>query len=351
MAADLTQSPSLASSLASYSELQHEYDLLTEEIQFLQQSDRTDDLSPRARFRLKKQIEAAQQERAEISEQLQQKEKEKVSAKNYDDKSADGKNCGEDLHRTLLRLGYRRQIRLFRRMMETALTGGAFLIHGYPDYGQGWLLNRLVVQYVPYFLTGKVIKVYVSRKVRRNDVSALWREVAGRVGLRGKPYNPTEIAAQVCQCLETQNVLLVFHEVEKLPEAVLCDLIESFWLPLVSQVGACESSKYKLLMFLLDYEGAVDSWQVPFSEQLEKDWSPRVPIKSPMIDEFSDDDLTDWIESEYDRLPDALTSNIDDAVQSILTQSENGVPELVLDVICERCGCDWYEESKKWLSL
>ena len=55
MAADLTQSLSLA----SYSELQHEYDLLTEEIQFLRQSDRTDDLSPRERFRLKKQIEAA----------------------------------------------------------------------------------------------------------------------------------------------------------------------------------------------------------------------------------------------------------------------------------------------------
>ncbi|MGK7926406.1 MAG: hypothetical protein AB4290_14405, partial [Spirulina sp.] len=151
---------------SSYSDLEKEYDLLTEEIQFLRQSQRTDDLSPRERFRLKKQIKEAEKERETIQDQLQFKELENTSIAG-----------SEELYHTLLRLGYRQQVRLFRRLIE-AESAAAFLIHGYPDYGQRWLLNRLVVQYVPYLLTGKVIKVNVGRKVPRNDVSALWREVA-----------------------------------------------------------------------------------------------------------------------------------------------------------------------------
>lgn len=328
-------------SCSTYGELQREYELLTEEIQFLRQSERTEELSPREKFRLKKQIEQVETEREVIGDQLKAKELELPSG-----------HSGEALYRSLLRLGYRQQIRLFRRLVE-AESIAAFLIHGYPEYGQCWLLNRLVIQYVPYFLTGKVIKIYASRKVRQNDVSAFWREVAGRVGLRGKPYAPVEIAQQICQCLQTQNVLLVLHEVEKIPEATFYELIQEFWLPLVEQVSSqtCKPTKFKLLLFLVDYEGCVGSWEAPFSEQLSSTWEPKTPIKSPIITEFSDNDLVDWIETEYGELPSVLTANVDSLVESLLEDSEDGIPELVLDAICDRCGCDWYEESKKWLSL
>jgi inactive STAND/TIR domain len=259
---------------------------------------------------------------------------------------------GGDIYRTLLRLGYRSQVRLFRRLTETESVA-AFLIHGLPDYGQRWLLNRLVVQYVPHFLNGKVVMVNVSRKVRRNDVSALWREVAGRVGLRGKIYTPSEIAEQVCQCLQTQNVLLVFHEVESMPETTLSELIDNFWLPLVSKVHEQPSpaSKFKLLMFLIDYEGCVESWEVPFTEKLNSNWHPHSPVRPPIIAEFSNDDLTDWMETEYDNLPTVLTNQVDNMVQMILANSDNGVPELVLETICTGCGYDWYQESEKWMKL
>ena len=317
----------------SYSELQEEYDFLTEEIQSLRQSKRIDDLRPRERFRLKKQIEKAEEERERIGQQLKLKEL-------------------EDLYHTLLRLGYRQHINLFRRLIE-AESVAAFLIHGYPDYGQRWLLNRLVVKYVPSLLTGKVVKVNVGRKVRRNDVSALWREVARKVGLRGKQYIPEEIAEQVCQCLQTQNILLVFHEVETMPENTLCELIHDFWLPLVSkfQEQPCQASKFKLFMFLIDYEGCVGGWQVPFIEKLNSHWNHQTPLKSPMITEFSEDDLLNWIETEYDKLPALHNDKVDNTVQAILANSDNGIPELALAEICDRCGCDWYEESEKWLKL
>ncbi|WP_413176381.1 hypothetical protein [Anabaena azotica] len=329
----------------SYSELQKKYDFLTEEIQFLRNSDRTDDLTPRERFRLKKQIEESEAEREQIKQQLQKLETTSTF-------------IGEDLYRTLLRLGYRSQVRLFRKLIETESVA-AFLIHGFPDYGQRWLLNRLVVQYVPYFLQDKIIKVNVSRKIRRNDTSALWRDVAGRVGLKGKQYTPSEIAEKVYQCLQTQNILLVFHEVETMPENTLSELIDGFWLPLVSKIQQLSqtqeqtspASKCKLLMFLIDYEGCVGSWQVPFTEQLNSNTTSKILFKPPIITEFSDNDLMDWIETEYDKLPPVLTTQVDNTVQAILTDSENGVPELVLEKICTDCGCDWYEESEKWLKL
>ena len=326
----------------SYSELQKEYDYLTEEIQFLRQSERTGNLLPRELFKLKKQVEEAEAEREQIGQELKLKELENTSIS----------TSSEELYRTLLRLGYRQQIRLFRRLIQ-AESVAAFLIHGYPDYGQRWLLNRLVIQYVPYLLNANVIKVNVSRKVRRNDVSALWRKVASRVGLKGKQYTLSEIAKGVCQWLQTENVLLVFHEVGKMPKNTLYELIQDFWLPLVSEVQEQQSQarKFKLLMFLIDYEGCVGDWEVPFVEKLNSNWEPQTPIKSPMITEFSDDDLIDWIDTEYDKLPDGLTARVDNTVQAILANSDNGIPELALDIICDRCGCDWYEKSEKWLKL
>ncbi|MEH2424055.1 MAG: hypothetical protein V7K48_25055 [Nostoc sp.] len=322
----------------SYSELQKDYNLLTEEIQFLRNSERTDDLSPRERFRLKKQIEEAEAEREQIGQQLQKLEKTLPSN-------------GEELYRTLLRLGYRSQVRLFRRLIEVESVA-AFLIHGLPDYGQRWLLNRLVIQYVPYLLTGKIVPVNVSRKVRRNDVSALWRDVAGRVGLRGKQYTPSEIAEQVCQCLQTQNLLLVFHEVETMPETTFSELIDNFWLPLISKVQeqSSEASKFKLLMFLIDYGGYVGSWKA-FAEKMNSNGESQTLLRTPIITEFSDNDLMDWMEAEYNNLPPVLTAQVDNMVQEILANSDNGIPERVLETICIHCGCDWYEESEKWLKL
>ena len=51
-------------------ELQEQFDNLSEEIQFLQQSELTDELSPKQRFRLKKQIAGSKEERQQISEKI-----------------------------------------------------------------------------------------------------------------------------------------------------------------------------------------------------------------------------------------------------------------------------------------
>ncbi len=82
-----------------------------------------------------------------------------------------------------------------------------------------------------------------------------------------------------------------------MPETSLSELIDNFWLPLINKVQEqpCQASKFKLLMFLIDYEGCVGGWQVPFIEKLNSHWNHQTPLKSPMITKFSEDDLLDWI--------------------------------------------------------
>lgn len=257
------------------------------------------------------------------------------------------------LYGSLLKLGYRQQARLFRRAIESESVAG-FLIHGLPEYGQRWLLNRLVVQYLPEHLNSKVVKVNLSRLARQTNVAALWRELGGRVKKnRGHKLTPPEIADGVYRWWLTQDVILVFHDVQALPESAVQEMIDQFWKPLTQRVqdASDDESNCKLLMFLVDYIGKSEQWKLPFVEKLDAGWRPQKPIKTPKIQEFTDKDLMDWLDDQYRDLPSDLTQGIDDKVEEILESSEGGIPELALCEICDQCGLDWYEELDKWLRL
>ena len=257
-----------------------------------------------------------------------------------------------NLDGALLKLGYRQQARLFRRAIESESVA-AFLIHGLPEYGQRWLLNRLVVQYLPEYLNSKVVKVNLSRLTRQTNVKALWRELGGRVKLRGYRLTPPEIADGVYRWWLTQDVIMVFHDVQALPESAVQEMIEKFWKPLTQRVQEASEneSPCKLLMFLVDYVGKAEQWNLPFVEKLDAGWKPQLPIKTPRIQEFTEKELMDWLDDQYSDLPSDLTQGIDEKVEEILESSEGGIPELALREICEQCGLDWYEELDKWLRL
>lgn len=254
------------------------------------------------------------------------------------------------LYGALLKLGYEQQAELFLRAINTQ-TVAAFLIHGLPEYGQRWLLNRLVVEYVPLHTVSKVVTIDLGRTARRQDVDACWRELGRRLNLWGQDLTPEAIAEGVYRWWLTQDVIFVFHDVNLMPEASLHNLIEAFWLPLTQSVqGAARGeSDRKLLMFLVDYEGRAEQWQLPWVEKLDASWDPRKPIKPPRLQEFTETELMHWITLQYRDLPPVLTQGIDEKVKEILQMSEQGIPELALQAICQRCGCDWFEELEKWL--
>jgi hypothetical protein len=260
----------------------------------------------------------------------------------------------QHLYEELWGLGYRQQARLFRRLVDSTSVG-AFLVYGpSSEYGQRWLINRLVQQFIPGCLTtGKVVRIELSRIGRKSDVNALWRELAGRVGLVGKPALPLDITERICKCWQTQHVFMVLHDVDCIPVSVLEELIHNFWLPLAQRAREVQSqaNKFKLLLFLVDYEGRTESQGKTFVERLDSSWEPHIPVRSPRITEFSDDDLISWIEDRFDKLPSDLTHNVEQTVQVILENSDNGIPIRTLQEICYRCGCDWYEELETCLKL
>ncbi|NJM73476.1 MAG: hypothetical protein HC862_27010 [Scytonema sp. RU_4_4] len=319
-------------------ELQKILNLLEEKILFLQKAKVTA-IEAVALFSLQKQIEEAEGERYKIIQQI-----EHLASVAW----------SEELYRALLKLGYREQVRSFLKFLK-AQSIGAFLIHGLLDYGQRWLLNRLVTQHIRFGTMGKMVRIELDRIGRRRDISCLWRELGGRVGL-GRQHSPTEIAERVFHWWKTQNVILVFHDVDCMPEGYLQELLDEFWLPLASQAREVVSqTKYQLLMFLVDYEGCVGCQDTMFVEQVEPTWEPRVPIKLPIINPFCDRTLTDWletVETEFNTLPLVeVIYQIEDLVKEILENSENGVPELAFSEICHRCGCNWYEERERWLKI
>ncbi|WP_341525412.1 hypothetical protein WKK05_22825 [Nostoc sp. UHCC 0302] len=315
--------------------LQEHYDLVAQKLKRLRHdyAIATDTL---IHFQLEKQIEQTEAEFNELAQQLDELERALSSGRVY---------------RALLKLGYREQARAFRRLIETHSIG-AFLIHGSLYYGQRWLLNRLVVQHLPHIMTGKIIRIELSRIARRSDSAALWRELGGRVGL-GRQSSIPEIAERVYQWWRTQNVLLIFYDVDCLSQTFLHELIQEFWLPLATKVqeATLSASQFKLLMFLIDYEGCVGNWSLPFVERLDSTWKPDNPVKLPEITEFSEDELTNWLEYAADELPTKLIDQLDETVQTILKNSDNGIPEPALGEICHLSGCNWYEEEEKWLRL
>ncbi len=327
-------------------ELQKIVDILEEQIIHLRMAKvtQTDAL---AIFKLEKEIEKAQAEQDNLKQEI---ENQNISEE----------NC--NLYKALLKLGYREQVISFKKFLK-AQSIAAFLIHGLPDYGQRWLLHRLITQHIRNGTTGKLVRVQLNRIARRRNISVLWRELGGRVGLKAKQHSPEQIVKQVYQCWQTQNVILVFHDVDCMPQEYLKKLIQDFWLPLttlarefISQTS--KTRQYQLLMFLVDYEGDVGSQNTLFVEKLEPKWESKIPIKLPSITEFCVRTLNDWIESieiepDFDTLPlmEVISDREEELVQEILDNTDNGIPELVFDDICERCGCNWYDEKDRWLKI
>ena len=255
----------------------------------------------------------------------------------------------EQLYKSLLKLGYSRQVRLFRQLIKEHSIA-ALLIYGPPSHGQRWLLNLLLFKHLHFITASRIVKVGLNRGGRRIDAQAIWRELSRSFEL---PANSPveEIIQRVYKCCQTQNIILIFHEVNWLPKESLKELIQNFWLPLAKEIKTSlpNSSKSKLLMFLVDYEGNVGSLEDFFSGHLNSDGQSYSPVKAPKINQFSEEELLIWLENEGDDLPSKLVSDLDSNVQEILFSTDGGIPELTLEEICARCGCNWYEESEKWL--
>ncbi|BAY26835.1 hypothetical protein NIES2100_66510 [Calothrix sp. NIES-2100] len=313
-------------------ELQLQYDLLSQKIESLRK-DAAIQAGTSIAFQLKKEIEQNEAERDRLLTQIEKIEKSFES---------------ERIHGELFRLNYTAQVRFFREVIAQKRIG-AFLVHGEPEHGQIWLLKRLL-QGIPDSTANPMIQFHLSRRVLRTDIQALWRELGRHMGV--KDYSSEqEIARNVVAQLKTQHIILVFHDLDCIDDTYVHELMRDFWLPLVDSSQIIDPShEFFLLMFLVDQDGCVSTWNLEFVDEIDSAWKPHTPIRLPMIDPLCERVLTNWMENAIDVLPIQITKKIDYTVQVILEKSE-GVPERVFAQIFSLCGCKWEEEETRWLEL
>lgn len=253
-----------------------------------------------------------------------------------------------ELRNALMQLGYRDQARMFYRMIRKN-PFGAYVIHGPTEkYGQQWLVNRLVRQFLPSSMTAMKFRVGLNRVGRRNDVSGLWEDLANEVHCDRRSI-PMDIAKQTIEWWKNQDIILAFYDVNCLSEQLYNKLIHDFWLPLVNEAEGFRSigCPHKLLMFLVDNEGAAAKHKIQMTEQIDIASTLHTPLKSPLLQEFSEQELEDWVINQYSYLPEDLKEDVGD----LLEASDGGIPEWTFVEICKRCGYDWRTESQSWCSI
>lgn len=253
-----------------------------------------------------------------------------------------GQAAGDSsLYRALLNLDYRAQTGSFAQSVA-ARSIAAYLIDGQRQYGQRWLLNRLLKRYERSI---QPISIDLRRLGRGKSVADLCQEIARKAGVAAS--TPEQLATVLCKWWETQHTILIFHSIDLVGEAYLNEILASFWAPIVAsaRTAACFGGTYKLLLFLIDNQGLAGGWNVPFGQSPADD--PARPVRLPPIARFSDADLTSWIEASLIDLPDEFTARTD--AQMILANTGDGIPENVLEEICVVCDYDWNEGASRWL--
>ena len=311
-------------------ELQEEYELLSSTIHKLRDSHAVE-TDPAQISKLEYQIQQYEERREKIVPRIEDLDKQITIL----DQTA-------NLYSALLKLNFRNQVTLFRKLLSKSPVG-AFLIYGEADYGQRWLLNRLINQ-VPYNTAGKIIPINLRSVARRWGIDTLHREFRRQQGLAGT-LSLGDVVNQVHGWWQTQTVILIFHNLNALDETHMREFIQSFWLPLVDKAlsAPCSSPYYKLLVFLVDNDGYIDAWPFDVAEQLDDAWKPHIPVKPPKLAPILQDELMNWMTYEGDRLPFRLQ------VEDILNRHRDGVPQYVLEEICDLCGCNWFEREHLWI--
>jgi hypothetical protein len=248
----------------------------------------------------------------------------------------------------LLRLDYTGQVFHFR----TAINGkgvAAFLVSSPGNGGDEAqdsirLLVKRLLTYIPNQISTPPIKVRLASNVRRSDATALWRELAKKVG-SSIHAGVQEVAERVAERLRTQNVVLIVTDLDRI-DLEVC--MRDFWAPLAQIAQQAAPGSYHLILLLVDYAGAAS---------LPEPRAPIMLVGLPHVLRFPEDELTAWIKGVLGDLPaDALpkVSDPDEAVAFLLQQLVSSGPErgpdLVLWQICEIWKCP-EEELDAWLEV
>jgi hypothetical protein len=249
----------------------------------------------------------------------------------------------QQLFDSLLKLDFGEQVRLTKQVMHVHRIA-AFLVHGETDCGQQILVNRLI-RLSPGWQTGQRICIDAGSRSTVKSTHFLWRQLASKLSMPASTPS-AQIADKVCDWWKTQDVILVFHAVDNIPQAILSQWVQEFWQPLVTAAHLNEhlaQHDTRLLMFLVDYSGCVCNSDVSLAHEVDQPDYPRIPLYLPPAGRFPPNVLDGWIDMAAEILPIGITS------QTLLESSDNGIPQRIYEIICDNCDISWEGDLAKWL--
>lgn len=215
----------------------------------------------------------------------------------------------------------------------------AFLVHGEEKFGQETLVTRL--SQLPKLQNGRRIKIKVGGM---DDISNLWNEVGKHLVDKNQScwLSSTQIVEKIFEVLQTQHIIFIFSDFHRTYIGFLPELIQKFWQPLVERNNQRETY---FAMFLVDNKGYVCRSGLSLAWQINHPELPRIPLSLPPASRFPARKLNKWVTIAVaaEVVPEDL------CVETLLEESQGGVPDLVYQRICDYCGFSWEGGLARWL--
>jgi inactive STAND len=226
----------------------------------------------------------------------------------------------------------------------------AFLIDGKEKFGQEALVARLLKN-IPELKNKRKIKIPLSGT---RDIYNLWNEVArDLVGDRSCSawLSEEEIISKIFEVLQNENLIFIItiekikEEYIKLVPKLYSELIQQFWQPIVEKMNQKETY---LVMFLVDNQGYIRESGVRLAGQIDDPEYPNIPLSLPTIKKIQNTEIAAWLQEAVKfRVGREHLSSL--SIEALLPNSEEGVPEIIYEKICNQCGCNWQGVLAQWL--
>ncbi|MDY7051286.1 hypothetical protein [Limnospira fusiformis] len=264
----------------------------------------------------------------------------------------------EKLLKALLNLDYDKQANLFKEFVDNHQIG-ACLVHGSRETAPRWLLNRLI-RHVPNGKTSTnrnasdsnyvnfVAKIsFVSRSYAYsldNFLKAISRELK-----MVETSSVTDIHQKILELWQSQTLILIFTNPDKVEESDLEEFLQEFWQPLaqLARQRGTTHENYSLLLFLLDEDGCTNHWNIAYTQEPTSDLIPHALIKLMDIQPITRRQLSIWLESFC--CAEKLLEYTDNLVGEIIGDSQNGLHKDILKKICSLCKIELEDYVSTWM--
>ncbi|MEC4815155.1 MAG: hypothetical protein SAK29_18045, partial [Scytonema sp. PMC 1069.18] len=157
-----------------------------------------------------------------------------------------------------------------------------------------------------------------------------------------------QIIDKIRECLQSQNLILIFYIPEYLLAGFLTDLIQHFWQPIVDRVNHQDTY---LTMFLVEHNhkelGAKGLGACLASDFEDEPSYPSYPLYLSQLSKFSSKHLNEWLDNSVkdEKIRQNLLAGMQQRnfVDKLLKETEWGIPELVYKKICRYFDVSWEE--------